>query len=237
MKLQIGNLTFGEMPLIAGVLTDADIPHISEDIHEDIHNVDLIELRVDMFNDITPAHVKEVFKTAKEIFKKPIIATARDIREGGQREVPHRTGIYELISSFSDIVDVELNSTDIKEAKRLCAKHKKILIASYHNFELTPDDAFLDSVVSRGKEMGADIIKIAGMANSRDDFIRLLLFTLRHKEEGLITMSMGDNGLPSRVFNPLFGSLITYSYINKPSAPGQLSAKELMDIFRRLKIR
>jgi 3-dehydroquinate dehydratase-1 len=80
-------------------------------------------------------------------------------------------------------------------------------------------------------------VKIAVMAEDREDLIRLLTFTLRHRDEGIITMSMGDRGLPSRVFTPLFGSLITYGYVSHPSSPGQLSVSELMYIFRRLKIR
>ncbi|MBI3592233.1 MAG: type I 3-dehydroquinate dehydratase [Nitrospirae bacterium] len=53
----------------------------------------------------------------------------------------------------------------------------------------------------------------------------------------MITIAMGEKGLPSRVFSPICGSLITYGYVNHPSAPGQLSASELMYIFRRLKVR
>jgi 3-dehydroquinate dehydratase type I len=100
-----------------------------------------------------------------------------------------------------------------------------------------PDIEFLDNIFLKGKSLGADIIKIAVVANNNDDLTRLVTFTLKHRSEGLITMAMGDIGLPSRVINPIFGSLITYGYVNKPSAPGQLSIRELMDIFKLLKIR
>lgn len=235
MELYICNLSLGKVPLIAGVLTDTDINNIN---HDSLNSSDLIELRVDMFNNIFLDHIERVFKTIRENFKKPIIATIRDINEGGQKEIKDRLNIYKAVIPFSDVIDVEISSEDIlTETKRLCSGHKKILIGSYHNFELMPDNGFLDNIAEKGKNLGVDIVKIAVMAKNREDLIRLMSFTLKHKDMGLITMSMGDAGLPSRVFNPLFGSLITYGYISHPSAPGQLSASELMSIFKKLKIR
>ncbi|MDI6729552.1 MAG: type I 3-dehydroquinate dehydratase [Thermodesulfovibrionales bacterium] len=235
MELCICNSKLGEVPLIAGVLTDTDVLTINKD---SLNPADLIELRVDMFEDISLEHIENIFRSARENFKKPIIATVRDVKEGGQWEISDRLGIYRAVVPLSDVIDVEIGSEDIlTETKKLCNTYRKLLIGSYHNFEFTPDGGFLDNIVARGKKLGVDIVKIAAMAKDREDMIRLAFLTQRHKESGIITMSMGDNGLPSRVFNPLFGSLITYGYINHPSAPGQLSASELMYIFRRLKMR
>lgn len=237
--IHIRNLKAGESPLIAGVLTDSDVINIEKSmlIPTDLP-MDLIELRVDMFNNISTAHIINIFQKARDKFGKPVIATVRDIKEGGQKKINDRLITYKAIIPFSDAVDVEIGSKDIfAEIKKLCIDFKKILIGSYHNFESTPDDSILEGIISKGIELGADIIKIAAMAKNRDDMIRLLMFTLKHKDKGVITMSMGDAGLPSRIISPLFGSLITYGYINTSSAPGQMSAVELMDIFKRLKVR
>ncbi|BCB97164.1 3-dehydroquinate dehydratase [Dissulfurispira thermophila] len=235
MNLYIYNFKLGEIPLIAGVLTDTDVLTINKNT---LNPADLIELRIDMFEDTSLSHIENTFKIAKENFKKPIIATVRDVKEGGQKKITDRLSIYKAIIMFSDILDVEIGDENtMTEVKNICKIYKKLLIGSYHNFEFTPDDDFLDSIVLRGKELDADIVKIAVMAKDKEDLIKLTLFTHRHKEKGIITMSMGDKGLPSRVFNPVFGSLITYGYINHPSAPGQLSVSELLYIFRRLKIR
>ena len=125
----------------------------------------------------------------------------------------------------------------MKQAKDLCRDKGRLLIGSYHNFESTPPDNFLEQLIATGIRNGSDVVKIAVTAKEEDDFIRLMLLTLRHKSQGVITIAMGDKGLPSRVFSPLFGSLMTYGSINRPSAPGQLSAVEVMDIFRKLKLR
>lgn len=235
MELYICNFKLGEIPLIAGVLTDTDVLTLEGNT---LCTGDLIELRVDMFENTSIEYIIKVFKTAKEKIKKPIIATVRDVREGGHKEISDRLIIYKTIAPLSDVIDIEIGSEDIfEDIKNLCRSDKKILIGSYHNFESTPDDSYLESIVSRGKEMGADIVKIAVAANAREDLLRILTFTSKHKDKGLITMCMGDKGLPSRIISPLFGSLITYGYVRKPSAPGQLSVNEMIYIFRRLKMR
>ena len=67
--------------------------------------------------------------------------------------------------------------------------------------------------------------------------MRFIDFALRNRDKGLITISMGEKGLPSRIFTPLLGSPITFGYINTASAPGQLSVQEMMSIFKKLKMR
>ena len=235
MNLYIGRCKLGNVPLIAGVLTDSDVSGLGP---EHVDSADIIELRVDMFDSFAPEHVEQVFRIAREKFGKPIIATVRDSKEGGRKEIQDRPAMYRLVIPFADAVDVEILAVDVmKQAKDLCRDNGSLLIGSYHNFESTPADDFLEQLIATGRSNGADVVKIAVTAKEEDDFIRLMLLTLRHKSQGVITIAMGDKGLPSRVFSPLFGSLITYGSINKPSAPGQLSAVEVMDTFRKLKIR
>lgn len=235
MDICIGNIKLGEKPLIAGVLTDVDIPVINMDY---LGSADLLELRVDMFETLSLKHIENVFYNARDRFRKPIIATVRDIKEGGQREIKNRLEIYRVVAPISDIIDVELGSEDIfAEIKKICEGEKKVLIGSYHNFEVTPDEDYLEKIIVKGRNAGADIIKIAAMTNDREDLIRLMLLNLKYRDNRLITISMGRDGLSSRVLNPVLGSLITYGYINHPSAPGQMSVSEIMYILRRLKIR
>jgi 3-dehydroquinate dehydratase-1 len=235
MKLSIGNLSLGAQPLIAAALTDTDVLNLGR---EAACPADILELRVDMFSALSPEHLRMIFGTAREKFGKPLLATVRDIAEGGRKEIDNRPDIYRLVIPLSEAVDVELNAGGLlRDVRQLCSANHKPLIGSYHNFTATPDDMFLDAVTSRGRASGVDIVKIAAMPATRDDMTRLMLFTLKHREKGMITMSMGETGLPSRVFGFLFGSLITYGYVTKPSAPGQLSIAELSDILNRLRLR
>lgn len=221
-------------PLIACVLTDKDVLSIRAN---SINMADIIELRIDMFDNISPGHVMEMLRTAKDKFNKPLITTVRDISEGGQRDIPDRFALYAAAAPLSDLVDVEVNSESLLQRVKGIMNDRTFLIGSYHNFDLTPQDDFLDGIVMRGKMLGSDMVKVAVTATDRDDLIRLLLFTLRHKDTGMITMCMGEQGSPSRIIAPVFGSVIAYGYINKPSAPGQLSVMQLSEIFSLLNIR
>ncbi len=235
MELFVRDYRLGEFPLIAGILTDRDNPAVDSD---EMNAVDIIELRVDMFSSAEPGHVKDVFKEVRSRYNKPLLATVRDTREGGEKDIADRLDIYRGIMPLSDLVDVEIGSTELfPQVKRLCSTFKKILIGSYHNFESTPDDVFLGDMVRQGEELGADIVKLAVRATGKDDLVRFLDFALRNRNNGMITISMGDHGLPSRIFTPLLGSPITYGYIKTASAPGQLSVQEMKSIFRKLKMR
>lgn len=222
------------LPLIACVLTDEDVSLLSA---ESLTMADLIELRIDMFKEISEDYVSQTVKNAKSKFNKPLISTIRDIKEGGVREIPHRLRLYAAAMPMSDFVDVEINSESLIGQIKAIPQETTILIGSYHNFDSTPEDEFLEAIAARGRSLGADIVKIAVTAQNRDDLIRLMLFTLKHREKGVITMSMGDYGMPSRIVSPVFGSLITYGYINKPSAPGQLSLSQLSGILGLIKLR
>lgn len=234
-ELYICNFKLGDIPYIAGALTDTDVVNLE---NYTINALDIIELRVDMFKKTALDHIVATFRMAKEKFRKPVIATVRDPKEGGEKEIEDRLAIFRAVMPYADLVDIEINSGEMfGEVQNLCLNEKKVLISSYHNFISTPADNVLEELVTKGKDLGADVVKIAVTAGNSEDMTRLGIFTYMHRDKGLITISMGDKGMPSRVFTPLFGSLITYGYVTHPSAPGQLSVSELMYIFRRLKIR
>ncbi|MCX7914568.1 MAG: type I 3-dehydroquinate dehydratase [Thermodesulfovibrionales bacterium] len=221
-------------PLIACVLDDRDVHEI---IENSVSAVDLVELRIDLFEEISPKYVVKMVKNAKEKFKKPIIATIRDVSEGGQKEVPDRLSLYRAVMPFSDLLDVEISFENLLREIKAIISDKTLLIGSYHNFDITPFDEYLESIIDKATTLGVDITKIAVKANSRDDLIRLSLFTLNYQKRGIVTISMGQEGLPSRVVMPLFGSIIVYGYISKPYAPGQLSIMQLTEVFSLLNIR
>ena len=83
--------------------------------------------------------------------------------------------------------------------------------------------------------MGADILKIAVMPQSRKDVVTLLSATEEmdcRTTRPLITMSMGPLGMISRLCGEVFGSSLTFGSVGKTSAPGQVSAKELANVLK-----
>jgi 3-dehydroquinate dehydratase-1 len=235
MDMFIRDYKVGDFPLVSGALTDKDYQLVDPDI---LNTIDIIELRVDMFESLDTAHIKNVFREVREIFNKPIIATVRDIKEGGGQEIPNRLEIYRGIIPLSDVIDVEINADDIfPDIRKLCSTFKKILIGSFHNFNKTPDNAALEAIIAKAVAIKADIIKIAVKANSKEDLMNIFSLAMNNRDKRLITISMGEKGLPSRLFTPVIGSPITYGYIHTPSAPGQFSVIDMMAIFKKLKVR
>lgn len=222
-------------PLIACVLNDEDVWSLDR---ARLTPADVIELRVDMFARLAADQVAATFSRAREVFGKPLIGTVRCTEEGGQQKIASRSALYWAILPFCDFVDAELRDEEfLAELRDMRAGHPALLIGSHHNFESIPGDDALDRLVAKGDRLGVDLVKIAVTAHAREDALRLLLFTLRHRNRGIITMAMGEAGLPTRVIGPLFGSRITYGYLTTPSAPGQLPVAELDRLLRLFGLR
>lgn len=222
-------------PLIAGVLNDEDILSLEP---EALAPVDLVELRYDLCSGIDEQRVIEIARQAREKFGKPLLGTIRHPSEGGQQEFANRVSLYEALAPHVEMIDIEITAAgEFRKVRAICDAAKTVLIGSYHNFTLTPDTESLEVIHATGRALGADVVKVALMPQTREDLLRIMEFTLRHRAEGIITIAMGELGAASRVFTPLLGSRITYGTVTRSTAPGQLSAQELADLFLRLHIR
>ncbi|MFH1287816.1 MAG: type I 3-dehydroquinate dehydratase [bacterium] len=232
-KLKIGKIILGQTPVIVGSIKDSDIN--SDKIKDDIFKkIDIVEIRIDRFKNIFPDYITSIVKKLKASIPNPIIATIRDKKEGGGKKI-NEDARYEILGNiigYVDCADVEINSGLLKKIPPLFHSRKKIIIGSYHNFKNTPSFETLEKILKKGKKGGADIVKIAVMANSKGDLAKLIDFTIKHRKENIITIAMGDIGRISRVLNPLLGSLLTYGYVTTSSATGQPSANEIIEWLR-----
>ncbi|GLI52850.1 type I 3-dehydroquinate dehydratase [Thermodesulfovibrio yellowstonii] len=220
------------IPAIAVVLNDKDVLSITK---EELKGADLIELRVDMFE--KTENISDIFEIAKRKYDLPLLCTVRLPEEGGKKEIKNRLDIYQTVLPFCSFFDMEIFSNEVSLLRQLVVKSNIILIGSYHNFSKTPSLEDLERVFERGKMLNMDIIKIATMVNEDKDLETLLFFTLRHKVDRIITLGMGQKGIPSRIINPVFGSMITYANFNEVSAPGQIHLKDMVHIFKVMKLR
>ena len=158
----------------------------------------------------------------------PVIISCRRQSDGGkwtgsehERQVLLRSAIAEGV----DYVDLE---DDIAGAIPRFGKTKRII--SLHDFEKTPDD--LESIHSRLAKMEADVVKLATMANSPHDNVRMLELIAK-SETPTVGMCMGEMGTPSRILAAKFGAPFTYATFHheRALAPGQLSFKQMSDIY------
>ena len=222
---KVKNIVIGEgMPKIC-------VPVVSNN-HQDIItdlirlqslDIDLIELRIDYFNELLD-HQKltELFKAiASMAIKQGIILTYRSVPESG---------------AF-DIYDVELSSgtNTIINLSNLIHQNDKKIIMSSHDFTRTPS---IDTMLGKIKQMDsleADIIKIAVMPEDYRDVLLLLETTLKANElydKPLVTMSMSSKGIATRILGEQFGSAITFGKDNNSSAPGQIEVHALKEVLK-----
>ncbi|MFN3739860.1 MAG: type I 3-dehydroquinate dehydratase [Thermodesulfovibrionales bacterium] len=224
-----GHPIFSKRPLIAGVVTE--VAALQKGL---VESADILELRIDMFNLTEEENIEEIINRARA-FDKPLIATIRSEKEGGKRFIDDNTRyrIFKSIIPLVDIIDIELSSEGLFERlKPLIEKENRVLIGSYHNFNETPEDSVIEEIFLRAKEKGTGIVKIAVTANNREDLIRMASFTIRHRNDNIITISMGEHGKPSRLLFPVLGSMITYAGLTDSSAPGQFSVDEMARYFK-----
>jgi len=209
-------------PCIALVITDQETNAQIKSL-----GVGLLELRVDLFKKIEPAYtVSQIQK--RKLLKIPLLLTLRNQKKEGAVKVVSDKIKWEIISAALpsvDMVDIELSSPLLKQVLLLARKSKKKVIVSSHHLQDMPHD--LETIFKKSRAMRADMIKIAAKANSFDDVMTLLSFTHRHHKQGIITMSLGPLGAISRLLLPAAGSLYTYTFLNKPTASGQVDVKTL----------
>jgi 3-dehydroquinate dehydratase-1 len=216
----IKNIEFGGDPRVVGII---DSPMTTMRLVNYVERgVDMFEVRVDLF-DRAIGKVVEYIEMIKGTISVPLIGTVRET----DLNSADRADWYVSLAKCVDIVDIELGMPKWREAVD-GVLGSAVIMVSEHDFNATPDVNGLDDIVRRSVDQGAEIVKIATMANCAEDVTRLLRFT-EDCEVPVVSIAMGDIGFVSRVVAPLFGSLFTYGYLGrKPLAPGQISALELV---------
>lgn len=230
----------GNQPLICTPLVGKDQGAILLELEYILEkNPDIIEWRADFFERIVDTN--EVVAIANQIKENagdiPIIFTIRSIREGGQ---PTPLSVNEVVDLIGEIcrntnveyVDYELSNlpVNIKKLRRIASENNTKIIASFHDFNQTPNREILLQKFMDATKYGADVAKLAVMSKTLTDVLTLLDVTLEAKsmiDIPIITISMGEYGSLSRIIGGVFGSAVTFAVGQNSSAPGQLPIEDL----------
>lgn len=195
---------------------------------------DIVELRVDMIERMTPRMVEEIKKnvTGKAIF------TCRTKREGGSWQGSENERIACLEAGFREgftYVDVELSTLE-EGACTLSRTKARRSIVSYHDFKRTPSYKELEQILTRMRRHHPGIMKIATMVKWPRDRTHLYRLLLEHgARDHLIVLGMGEMGRETRVVSLLLGGELTYAPIgDETSAPGQLAYSTLVEIYTKI---
>lgn len=215
---------FGKNPLIVGCVgTEAALRRCAKRLPP---HSDLLEVRLDL----TGLCKGEWAGLCAAVQKQgmPVLLTIRDESEGGRwrgREAD-RLALYLAGLKSVSAVDVEIGAHALAPLVEAAHRRGVAVVGSFHDFGGTPDLARLGRVETRGRRLGADVVKIAAMVKSPRDLARLMAVPAQ-AQGPICVLGMGPLGAVSRVALPCAGSCLVYGSLGKATAPGQLSCREL----------
>ncbi len=187
-------------------------------------DADLVEVRLD-----TMEHPDAT--AALQGRRKPVIVTCRPSRAGGRFEGSdeERTRIlreaHVLGAEYIDI-DFEAPCEEV-----MTARGGRGVIVSHHDFNGSPAD--IPGLLAAMRRTGAEVVKLATTPHAISDLIPLLnAADARHPS---VLLGMGPSGVASRILAARFRSRWTYA--GEGVAPGQLSARRMLQEFRFRRIR
>lgn len=247
-SIKIRNMTLGEgrEKLIASLMEPTIDGLLQKLSQVKSSPLDAVEYRGDWSEDIRDLEKMKdnLARLRAALGDFPILFTFRSIKEGGQIDLPLHDYIalnQALISTGClDMVDVEVRIGDTLTAElcRYAHAHGVAVVCSYHNFQRTPDAAWMTGLLRHMRTLGGDIPKCAVMATDKKDLLALLTATEAatcQVEDGpVLTMAMGKVGALSRVCGEVFGSCLSFCSLTAASAPGQLPVAEAYELTERI---
>ena len=187
---------------------------------------DLIELRLDLFG----SEPLEKAERALDDATLPVIATLRSAEEGGQfsGNAEEWMEILSPLIPLVDYIDVEQRFSAHAPAFRAAGKQ---IIASFHEGRMLPLSELFQT--ERNLRAYGDIPKIIVTPQDEDDLIDLISFTCAAKKP-VCTGVMGLQFRYARAILPLFGSEFVYCHTGNPTAAGQYSVAEFVQLKKLL---
>jgi 3-dehydroquinate dehydratase / shikimate dehydrogenase len=197
---------------------------VTAELHEAVkRGTKFIELRLDFL-------AKAVdFKRLTPYKRCPWVATLRRPTDGGRfgGTEPERQVILRqaIVSGTFEWVDLE---TDIASSIPRFGPVKRII--SYHNLSETP--ANLDDIYTAMLRQDGDVYKIAVMAQTPEDVVRVLKLQ-QAAPKPTVAFCLGDIGQPSRFLALRYGAPWIYAAFNKERgiAPGLPSLDDFKTIY------
>lgn len=135
------------------------------------------------------------------------------------------------------IVDVEIESAETASQEQLDRFRAALdradaeLIVSFHDFSRT---RMLDRAANRISSFEPDYVKVVSTARTLADNLAVLRLIENRAPSGrIVSMAMGEEGLPSRILGPREGSAFTFASLadGEETAPGQITARTLRTLY------
>ena len=178
---------------------------------------------------VATCRISEVMKNDPSLQDDSMTVASREIKAAQIAE----KRLCQAIEAGARYVDVEIEAPKQMSKRVRNAAHENgtVFIRSCHDFEGTPSLDALRALVVKCHYHGADMVKIATMANSADDVERVLSLydwcsdmqgtdMADLADGGLIAFCMGEEGRESRLECLRCGAPFTYAALDEDAAAG-----------------
>ncbi len=208
---------------------------------------DIIELRLDYLAENELNDFPQTIQSILNSLDRRVILTLRPAEHGGARPITVKDRLYFrwqnsdlLRPNHDDLWDLELDRAILLQQRAREGNDVSSFcdwshtICSYHDFVGVPDD--LETIYESMAQTESRILKIAVHADDTLDCLPIFQLLNRAQREGreMIAIAMGQSGVMTRILGPSRGAFLTFGSLEdeKGSAPGQLTAHELRDLYR-----
>ena len=162
----------------------------------------------------------------------PLIATCRTAPDGDWNESFRKLEL--AAQAGAHYIDLEIDAPVgiSKSVRELCRDNGVSLIRSYHNCTGIPAQNLLKQIIERCFRYGADIAKIAVLANNKGEILSLEKMYECFEPGRVVLFSMGGIGAQSRVDALKWGAPFTYAAYSGDDivAPGQIPYKTMYEM-------
>lgn len=227
-EARIGSVVLAEQPRIV-LAVAADSKRLARALR---YGADILEFRADQMPEPTAAQAQRTVRRLRR-HGRPILLTIRSTREGGLRPLGdrQRRELFLALLPLVDAVDCELRSLRVlRPVVEAARQQSRPVLVSYHDFVCTPSLSVLERLFERARAQGADVVKVATQVQSREDLVRLFLFTWSRRTFPIVTMGMGTMASVSRLVLPIVGSRLIYTSLDP--VLGQIPLARLVEDLR-----
>lgn len=195
---------------------------------------DLIEFRADAFSNTKEA-LDELARLRAAVPDLPVLFTFRTQREGGNTPLSE-ADYADLLRNVArkhaaDLVDLEWADPQFENLLSDMHAAGVPVVASNHDFNMTPEAEEIFSRLKKMEEAGADIVKAAFMPKKEGDVRNVISASLESCQKigaPHLLISMGKTGEFTRTNAEFLGSAFTFGCLpGEASAPGQIDTVEL----------
>lgn len=217
---------------VCAVTAAATAREMAGQVRAALQQTPTVELRLDWLrSDVERQRLLAWVKTKKFGKRVRLLATCRRLAAGGKFKGGIKEQMYWLGQAREAgcaWCDVEIETVRELPGKTVSGfgVSSRVLL-SVHDFKGTP--AFRREM-QLGVRSGIAAMKIAARANTIADSVRLL--GLARASKHFVAVPMGEIGLPARILALREGSALAYAPVGAATAPGQVSLREMMHLYR-----